>query len=222
MSLLGGCLLLLLICCASGAEAGIVRGRVMMRPVADPGSAANPYPGRATSLPGHHVSPRGIAEDAVVFMDRVPAAAESMLAAATQAMPKLAQKGQQFVPRVIAIAQGSRVDFPNQDPIYHNVFSLSPARRFDLGKYAKGSSRQVQFPKPGLVKVYCDIHSDMEAFILVLPHHAIARPRASGEYALPELPAGAYDLKVWHPDFGERSVPVNVPAEGSVNVDVDF
>jgi len=222
MNLPVGCLLLLGWCCATAAEAGTIRGTVQVREPAASTPAANPYPGRATSLPGHHSPVRGVVEDAVVYLDRVPAAAESALAAAPPAVPRLAQRGQQFVPRVIAIAAGSRVDFPNQDPIYHNVFSLSPARRFDLGKYPKGGSRQVHFPKPGLVKVYCDIHSDMEAFILVLPHHAVTRPRASGEFELPELPAGPYLLKVWHPDLGERSVPVEVPAAGAVTVNVGF
>jgi hypothetical protein len=114
------------------------------------------------------------------------------------------------------------VDFPNLDPIYHNVFSLSPVRRFDLGKYPRGHSRQVTFPKPGLVNVYCDIHSDMEAFILVLPNHAFARPTRAGEFTLPDLPAGRYILKAWHPDLGERSETVEVPATGDVTADVEF
>jgi plastocyanin len=159
----------------------------------------------------------------VVYVDHVPARAESALAAATTTtMPRLAQRGQSFVPRVLAIAAGTRVDFPNQDPIYHNVFSLSPARRFDLGKYPRGSSRQVIFPKPGLVNVYCDIHKDMEAFVLVLPHHGFARPSASGDYKLPDLPAGSYLVRAWHPDLGERATTVNVPKTGDVTADLSF
>ena len=100
------------------------------------------------------------------------------------------QKDKQFIPHVLAIQSGTDVVFPNFDPIYHNVFSLSPSRRFDLGKYPRGSSRTVNFPKPGLVNVYCDIHSNMEAFILVLPHHGFTRPRASGEFRLPDLGEG--------------------------------
>ena len=82
--------------------------------------------------------------------------------------------------------------FENRDRIYHSVFSVSTTRRFDLGKYPKGHSRSVTFPKAGVVNVYCDIHSDMAAFVLVTPNHAYAQPAADGGYALPNLPAGKY------------------------------
>ena len=182
----------------------------------------NAYPGRAGSMPGMHASPRGLASDAVVYVDHVPPGADSALAAAATPMPRLAQKDQSFVPRVLAIAVGTRVDFPNQDPIYHNVFSLSAARRFDLGKYPRGSSRQVLFSKPGLVNVYCDIHSEMEAFVLVLPHHGFARPSPSGEFTLPELPAGRYVLHAWHPDLGEQTVTLDVPEVGEITASLAF
>jgi plastocyanin len=164
----------------------------------------------------------GAYTDAIVYVDRVPAHAESILAAKPAETPKLAQKDQSFVPRVLAIAVGTKVDFPNMDPIYHNVFSLSPAQRFDLGKYPRGSSRPVVFRKPGLVNVFCDIHSDMAAFVMVLPHHGFTRPNAGGEFTLPELPAGRYTVRAWHPDLGEQFTEVDVPASGSVSVKLEF
>ena len=204
------------------SSAGVIRGTLTVPRGAVTAATANPYPGRANSLAGAHGVMHGLVTDAVVYVDRIPAAAESALAAVRAKPPTLAQKDQAFVPRVVAIAAGSRVEFPNLDPIYHNVFSLSPPRRFDLGKYPKGQSKHVQFPDSGLVNVYCDIHSGMEAFILVLPHHAFARPKASGDFALPDLPAGTYRLMVWHPDFGTHSSTVVVPGEGAVAVDLDF
>jgi len=205
------------------ATAGVIHGRLRVPPSAPPSAGSmNAYPGSAGSMAGMHEAQRGLASDAVVYVDRVPAAAESALAAAAGPAPRLAQKDQMFVPRVIAIAANSNVEFPNQDPIYHNVFSLSPPRRFDLGKYPRGSSRTVNFPKPGLVNVYCDIHSNMEAFILVLPHHGFTRPRASGEFRLPDLPAGTYLLHAWHPDLGEQTVSVEVPEVGLVAADPSY
>lgn len=205
------------------ATAGVIHGTLRVPPsAAPPAGGANAYPGSAGSMAGAHAPRHGLVTDAVIYVDHVPAESESALAARAGAAPKLAQKGQMFVPRVIAIAANATVEFPNQDPIYHNVFSLSPVRRFDLGKYPRGSSRTVSFPKPGLVNVYCDIHSNMEAFILVLPHHGFTRPKPSGEFRMPDLPAGTYVLHAWHPDLGEQTVTVEVPAVGLVAADAIY
>jgi hypothetical protein len=108
------------------------------------------------------------------------------------------------------------------DPIYHNVFSPSPLKRFDLGKYPRGESRAVTFNRPGVVNVFCDIHSDMEAFVLVLPHHAFTQPDADGRYALPALPPGHYVVRAWHPDLQEIRREVDVPESGDLQVDLSF
>ena len=80
------------------------------------------------------------------------------------------QRNETFVPHVLAITTGTTVDFPNSDRIYHNVFSLSKTAPFDLGRYAVGRSKSVRFDRPGIVRVFCDIHSHMSAFILVFSH----------------------------------------------------
>ena len=204
-------------------SAGVVRGTVSVpASAAQPTHAANPYPGHANALPSAHPVPRGLVTDAVVYVDHMPSSAASSLARTADPPPQLSQRDQTFVPRVVVVAAGTRVDFPNLDPIYHNVFSLSPAKRFDLGKYPRGHSRQVTFTKPGLVNVYCDIHSDMEAFVLVLPHSGFTRPRASGAYALPDVPAGHYTVTVWHPDLGTQACEVDVPEHGDVTADFRF
>ena len=203
------------------ASAGTIRGtlRVGSPPaVVVPGNA---YPGRANSMAHAHEVVRGLVTDAVVFIDKIPAAVDSTLPAPPGAHV-LAQKGQAFVPRVVAISAGSAVDFPNEDPIYHNVFSPSPARRFDLGKYPRGQSRRVTFPRHGLVNVFCDIHSNMEAFILVLSSRAFTRPAEDGAFELPPLPPGRYVLRAWHPDFREIQRDVVVPDEGDVTADLSF
>src|SRR5262245_39539044 len=212
-----------LVCSSVSAGAGVIHGVLHVPPVTSPVEApVNRYPGRAASLP--HVAPmvHGAPTDAVISIQRIPAAADSALAARREEVPKLAQKDQSFVPRVLAIPVGASVDFPNLDPIFHNVFSVSPVKRFDLGKYPRGQSRRVTFGKAGLVQVYCDIHANMAAFILVLPNPAFVRPDDQGAFALPDLPAGTYTLKVWHPDLPEMSRAVAVPAQGDVALDLSY
>lgn len=200
---------------APPAASAVLRGTLAVPHVPQAGADLNPYPGSAGALAGPRRVVRGRVEDAVVFLERLPAGADSLLPPPGPA-PRLVQKDQAFAPRVTAVAVGTTVAFPNDDPIYHNVFSASPARRFDLGKYPKGASRSVTFHRPGLVNVYCDIHSNMEAFVLVLPHRAFARPDAAGRWALPEVPPGRYVVRAWHPDFPELSREVTLPQDGAV------
>lgn len=208
-------------CCASPAVAGSIRGSVRVPPVPPHDAAFRPYAGRASSLPAPVRPARGLVTDAVLFVDAIPGRGAGRPAPVTS-RPQLAQRGQAFDPRVVVVAAGGEVDFPNFDPIYHNVFSVSPLKRFDLGKYPRGQSRRVQFPKPGLINVFCDIHSDMSAFILVTPTPAWARPSADGHYELTDLPAGRYHLRWWHPDFGAGETDVEVPATGAVELGVEF
>ncbi len=184
----------------------------------------NAYPGHAGAMPGMHAVARGRVTDAVVYLEQVGPAVDSTLAAtqARAARPQLAQKDETFVPRVVAVAVGGAVDFPNLDPIYHNVFSLSATRRFDLGKYPRGHSKAVVFNKVGLVNVYCDIHSEMEAFVLVLPNHAFVQPAADGVFELPGLAAGRYRLHVWHPDLPEIVRTVELPEGGDASVELSY
>jgi plastocyanin len=195
--------------CAVAAEAGTVRGMVRVPAVGSSSPALDPYPGRASSLAGRQPSPRGLPQDAVIWIERVPADTDSMLRTEKR-RPRLAQRDQAFAPRVLAVAAGNVVDFPNEDPIFHNVFSLSPVKRFDLGKYPRGQSRSVTFPKPGVVPVFCDIHSDMAAWIVVTPNGAYARPDGEGAFHIGPLPAGRYTVHGWHPDFARVVQDVNV------------
>jgi len=213
---------LLLILAASPAWGGVIRGVVRLPAIEHRDLASlDAYPGQANHIVGAHPVLRGAVTDAVISIDPFPSHAES-LAARALAPPQLAQQNQAFAPRVLAVAVGTTVDFPNRDPIYHNVFSVSPVKRFDLGKYPRGHSKQVTFKKPGLVQVYCDIHAQMAAFVLVLPNHGFTRPDASGRFALPDLPPGRYTLHAWHPDLTAVTREVDVPATGEVNVPLDF
>ena len=125
---------------------------------------------------------------------------------------KIVQRGEQFVPPVTAITAGSTVDFPNEDPFFHNVFSLSRARTFDLGRYPSGESRERSFPRAGVVKVYCDIHSQMSALIMVLDHPWFTIPTEDGTFTLLAVPAGEYTLVAWHERIGEQRQQIHVAA----------
>ncbi|MBI4520487.1 MAG: DUF2012 domain-containing protein, partial [Gemmatimonadetes bacterium] len=111
------------------------------------------------------------------------------------------------------------VEFPNQDPFLHNVFSYSSPRRFDLGRYPQGESKSVRFDLPGIVKVYCEVHRWMRAAIIVVenPYHAVVAE--DGTFAIADVPAGRYELVIWHMDLGEKTVEVVVPAQGTVRID---
>ncbi len=130
---------------------------------------------------------------------------------------QIRQQNESFSPRVVAVTRGSTIDFPNFDPYFHNVFSLSGAATFDLGRYPDGQSRSRQFGRAGIVKVYCHIHSQMSATILVLDHPYFATPDADGQFTIGGVPPGDYTLIGWHERVGEQESRVSVlPARTTV------
>lgn len=204
------------------AVAGSIRGQIHVPPVPPaPARARDPYAGRASAIPNPRVPERGAPKDAVVYIESLDAPVNAALPA-PPARPKLAQEQQSFLPRVVVVPAGGSVEFPNNDPIYHSVFSVSPAKRFDLGRYGRGTSKRVTFGKPGLVTVYCDIHSNMEGFVFVAPNRAVTQPDAAGRFALPDLPPGRYTLLAWHPDLTPLRQDVTVPESGDVTLDLRF
>jgi plastocyanin len=136
-------------------------------------------------------------------------------------VPELAQINQQFEPHVLGVPVGSTVSFPNQDPLFHNVFSYSRTKRFDLGKYGAGQTRTVTFDTPGLVQVFCEIHANMSANILVVDSSFVTQPDADGHYVLAGLPLGTHTLSIWHPDFGLQTRQVHITDAG-VSLDLEF
>jgi hypothetical protein len=123
---------------------------------------------------------------------------------------QILQEHESFSPRVVAVTRGSTIDFPNADPYFHNVFSLSGAATFDLGRYPSGQSRSRLLAKPGIVKVYCHIHSQMSATILVLDNPFFVTPDAEGHFTLSGVPPGQYMLVGWHERVGEEQAAVAV------------
>ncbi len=127
-------------------------------------------------------------------------------------------KSKTFEPRVTVVGVGSKVEFPNQDSIFHNVFSVSGENRFDLDLYKRPKSGAWTPRHPGLVRVYCNIHPQMSAYVLVRDNPFWARPAADGSFEIAGLPAGKWVLKAWHERSGEAQQPVTVPDEGALEV----
>jgi plastocyanin len=122
---------------------------------------------------------------------------------AGRSAPQLLQQNKTFSPHVLVVQAGSMVQFPNKDPFFHNVFSLFAGKRFDLGLYEAGSSRSVRFDKPGASFLFCNIHPEMSAVIVVVPTPYYGISDAAGRVHIAGVPDGRYHLKVWH----ERSSP---------------
>ena len=166
-------------------------------------------PLRSGAYPSRRVNPKtpdaAEIENVVVFVKDAPAEQEL---ATTRA--SISQRDESFVPRVIAIPRGSSVEFPNFDPYFHNVFSLSRALTFDLGRFRKGEKRERAFPRSGIVKVYCHIHSEMAATIMVFDHRLYATPATSGSFVIDAVPPGTYQLSAWHERIGETTTRIKV------------
>lgn len=134
---------------------------------------------------------------------------------------QVAQKGRKFVPDLVAITAGQSIAFPNGDAFLHNVFSQSPPRKFDLGSFKRGESKEKVFENPGVVDVYCNIHPEMAATILILPNTRHTRAKADGSYVIDGVPPGtwtvfAYARRVAKPTSAK--ITVTAGADASVNL----
>lgn len=196
---------------AGPAANGSIRGRVELR---QPPLDTEPRPNIADL--GMHASHGSTSRrQGVVYLDPAPRAAFDVR---DEPRARMDQKNERFVPHVLAIVAGTTVDFPNSDPTYHNVFSLSKARRFDLGRYAAGRSKSVRFDQPGIVRVFCDIHSHMSAFILVFSHRYFAVTDDEGRYRIDNVPPGTYSVVAWHESLPSDTRRVSVPDGGEVDL----
>jgi len=193
------------------ASSGI-RGRLDIRRIARP---VERRPDLSTGAPG----PRDVPDlrRGVVYLETAPRSAFDERDPGRAVMD---QRNERFVPHVLAVMVGTVVEFPNSDLIYHNVFSLSRAKRFDLGRYAAGKSKGVLMDRPGVVRVFCDIHSHMNAFVLVFNHRFFDVTDVEGRFELPAVPSGNYSLVGWYEGEARLTRPVAVPPAGWAEVDM--
>jgi hypothetical protein len=131
------------------------------------------------------------------------------------------QEGKQFVPRVLVVQKGTRVDFPNLDAVFHNVFSVTPDNSFDLGSYRQGESKSVTMSKPGVVSVYCNMHPQMVGHILVVPSSLYARAGADGFYRLANVPAGRRRVVAWAPNAKPVAMEVEIAEDEVTTLELE-
>ncbi|MFQ5684034.1 MAG: carboxypeptidase regulatory-like domain-containing protein [Candidatus Binatia bacterium] len=133
------------------------------------------------------------------------------------------QRDKKFIPHVLAVRLGATVAFPNNDKTWHNIYSTSVPKKFDLGLYPPGKSRKLNFDKPGVVRIRCNVHPNMEAFIVVEGHPYFSAADREGNYRVNSVPVGKYRLEIWHPDLGKKIVPFDLVRGGEVlDINVDL
>lgn len=158
--------------------------------------------------------------DAVVYIEKISGKTFSP----SKEHAKMDQKNLKFNPHVLPILVGTTVDFINSDDVLHNVFSPDAcADKLNLGTWPKGQTRSYTYKNPGCVAVMlCNVHPEMEAYVLALetPYYAVSAP--DGNYEIKDIPAGKYELKIWHQKLKAQTVNVEVPEKGSVTVDFDI
>ena len=194
----------------SAQDLGSVRGRVS---IGIPVTAKRSTSTYSRSIPTVALAPESELRYVVVYVKDAPKTAVTPMRA------EIRQRNENFVPRVVAVTVGSTVDFPNDDPIYHNVFSLSRTKTFDLGRFPQGRSRGQMFDKPGVVKVFCQIHSHMSATVMVFDHPWFAVPDDQGMFDLPRVPPGQHQITAWHERLGDTTQQLRVETGRPASID---
>ena len=187
----------------AGQQRSVVGGRVEIGVPISTRRATNTY---SRGIHGAKLAPISELRNVVVYLKDAPKRP------VTPVRAEIGQQDENFVPRVVAVPVGSTVAFPNNDQIYHNVFSLSRVKTFNLGKYPRGQSRSVTFDKPGMVRVFCEIHSHMSATVMVFDHPWFAVPTTEGRFELVAVPPGDRQITAWHERLGDTTLSVRVEA----------
>lgn len=174
--------------------------------------------GSLTVLDRDNRAARDVAEAVVWLVRQAPAAA------ARPDTAEIITDRREFRPRIAVVTPGDAVTFPNRDGFNHNVFSLSEEAPFDLGLYGRNQARAVTFPRPGIVRVYCNVHASMSAFVVVVPEALFARPDADGSFRIASVPPGRYTLHAWHErgaQVGQQDLVVTARAPEAIALTLD-
>jgi plastocyanin len=168
---------------------------------------------RAGELEGRVMVGGRPVRDAVVFI-------EDLRAAPAEKSVVLDQHNRTFIPHVMVVQVGTRVEFPNHDTVYHNVFSYRDGKKFDLGLYPVGSTKVRRFDQPGLIRLFCNIHSNMSAFIWVVDNPYFTKTDKAGRFRITGVPSGQRSVQIWHERWGKRRLTAEVPREGTASLSV--
>jgi plastocyanin len=196
----------------TGAE---IAGKVTVTPAPTHSPVMiSPYARNRYRPPTSVSSPEAdVLENIIIYLDEHPSL---RTIASAEDNPIIDQKNLMIVPHVTPIVVGTTVHLLNSDDVYHNIFSLSRPKRFNLGRYPRGEYRAVTFERPGIVEIFCDIHSEMNAVILVLPNSYFTTALLDGTYRIPDIPPGTYVVKVWQEKDDGASKTVTIPAMDSI------
>jgi plastocyanin len=193
------------------AGTGTIAGKVTVTKMRRPPLPTAAYGRRDVPKRSTHSTPE--TRNVVIYVSGLkPSASPSPMRA------EIVQRDEQFVPQLTAVTVGSTVDFPNQDPFFHNVFSLSRAATFDLGRYRSGTSKSQVLDTPGVVKVFCHLHSQMSAVIMVLDHGWFTIPADDGTFTIRDIPAGERTVVAWHERIGDRKDKVRIAPGGTTRI----
>ena len=171
-------------------------------------------------------------ENVMVYLSKAPPAAGDL----SKTKLSMDQRNLEFIPHVLPVLVGSTVQFPNNDKVDHNIFSMSRTKKFNLGSYKPGENKTMVFDKPGIVEIRCDVHAEMAAYILVMKTPYFAVTDKKGHFEIPDpdylkqtgleipsgLSAGKYTVKTWHEKLKSQKKSVVVPDSGDVSVKLDL
>jgi len=193
------------------AGAGDVTGKIHLPSPPGPEAGASLY-GKYAEHDHHSAESAGAALGVIALLGSGDGPAPEAV------VPTVDQTGLSFQPPVVAVPAGGQVRFLNSDPVFHNVFSLSPVRKFDLGRYPKGSAKVIAFPEAGVVHYFCDIHPQMNGVVVVVDSPYFTVTDASGAYRIENVPPGSYRVAMWREGLARLTVvgEVQVPPEGAI------
>jgi plastocyanin len=193
-------------------KGGTIEGRVVV-----PMQPARRRAERYFDATAPAATPRVQSIPAVVFIRGTVEGGQRRVAAM-----RLAQRDTAFTPAVLVVPVGSTVEFPNQDDFFHNVFSYSSPKRFDLGRYPRGESKSVRFDEPGIVRIYCEVHESMRSAVIVTENPYYAVVADNGNFAIDDVPAGSHVLEIWHSDHDVRTMTVEVEAGRTTTLTIEL
>lgn len=159
----------------------------------------------------------------IVSVEGVETSSEAIQAVIeARPLPVIDQKDMKFKPHVLSVLVGEAVGFPNSDPLFHNVYSGSKLKAFNLGMYPQGESKELAFDEAGIIELLCNVHSEMKAYLVVKEHPYFATVERDGTFRIDNIPPGEYTVQAWHPKAQDAISQVTIESGADAKVDLEF